>query len=103
MVGLKHQPNLMNISSGLVHMDVEEIRVKVHQDLITIKEAKETIDMKNKRYAKLAEEYEKLCKEKKAPKKVEMKVVDEDRTYAALLNVLQEYTDYGKCRRSGGR
>ena len=27
MVGLKHQRNLMNISLGLVHMDVEEIRV----------------------------------------------------------------------------
>ena len=93
MVGLKHQQNLMNISLGLVHMDVEEIRVKVHQDLITIKEAKETINMKNKRYVKLAEEYEKLCKEKKAPKKVEMKVMDEDRTYVALLNVLEEYME----------
>ena len=93
MVGLKHQRNLMNISLGLVHMDVEEIRLKVHQDLIAIKEAKETIDMKNNRYAKLAEEYEKLCREKKAPKKIETKIVDEDRTYAALLNVLEEHME----------
>ena len=41
----------------------------------------------------MAEEYEKLCKEKKAPKKVEMKVMDEDRTYVALLNVLEEYME----------
>ena len=45
------------------------------------------------RYAKLAEEYEKLRKEKNVPKKAEMKVMDTDRTYGALLNVMGEFME----------
>ena len=45
------------------------------------------------RYAKLAEEYEKLRKEKNVPKKAEMKVMDTDRTYGALLKVMGEFME----------
>ena len=49
-----------------------------------------TIEQK---YAKLAEEYEKLRKEKNVPKKAEMKVMDTDRTYGALLKVMGEFME----------
>ena len=85
--GLKHQRNLMNISLSLVHMDLEEVRTKVHHDLIVIKDAKEGLEEKNKRYEQLAVKYEELRKKKEGGGKV-----DEDRIYANLVGVLQEAT-----------
>ena len=91
--GLKHQRNLMNISLSLVHMDLEEVRTKVHHDLIVIKDAKEGLEEKNKRYEQLAVKYEELRKEGMLRKKKEGGgKVDEDRIYANLVGVLQEAT-----------
>ena len=91
--GLKHQRNLMNISLSLVHMDLEEVRTKVHHDLIVIKDAKEGLEEKNKRYEQLAVKYEELRKEGMLRKKKEGGgKVDEDRIYANLVGVLQEVT-----------
>ena len=91
--GLKHQRNLMNISLSMVHMDLEEVRTKVHHDLIVIKDAKEGLEEKNKRYEQLAVKYEELRKEGMLRKKKEGGgKVDEDRIYANLVGVLQEAT-----------
>ena len=91
--GLKHQRNLMNVSLSLVHMDLEEVRTKVHHDLIIIKDAKESLEEKNKRYEQLAVKYEELRKEGMLKKKKEGGgKVDEDRIYASLVGVLQEAT-----------